>query len=100
MPALRQLEEPVLKLRGEVGVQTFGMDRDDDNVSLGLGCKWHRTSSQKRRCAWRSLYIWWATSLTHSPVSYLIDNPRRGLERDKERSLGDRMRRLSSCATV
>jgi len=31
------------------------MDLDDDNISYGLGRKWHRISSQERHGAWRSL---------------------------------------------
>jgi hypothetical protein len=51
VPTLHQVNELGLKLWGKVGVQPFGMDHDDDNISSGLGRKWHRTSSQEQRSA-------------------------------------------------
>jgi hypothetical protein len=56
VPTLHQVDEPGFKLWGKIGVQPFGMDLDDDNISAGLDRKWHRTSSQERRGAWRSRY--------------------------------------------
>jgi len=56
VPTLHQVDKLGFKLWGKIGVQPFGMDLDDDNISTGLGRKWHRTSSQERRRAWRSPY--------------------------------------------
>src|SRR4029434_9969491 len=56
MPTLHQVDELGFKFWGKIGVQPFGMDLDDDNISAGLDRKWHRTSSQERRGAWRSCY--------------------------------------------
>jgi hypothetical protein len=53
---LHQVDELGFKLWGKIGVQPFGMDLDDENISARLGRKWHRTSSQERRGAWRSRY--------------------------------------------
>ena len=71
VPTLHQVDELGLKLWCKVGIQPFGMELDDDNISLGLGCKWHRTSSQKRRGARRSLSLWWAISLPAVPYHSL-----------------------------
>jgi len=48
MPPLHQVDEPGFKLWGKIGVQPFGMDLDNDNISAELGRKGHRTSSQER----------------------------------------------------
>src|SRR5215475_8172712 len=36
VPTLHQVDEPGFKLWGKIGVQPFGMDLDDDNISAGL----------------------------------------------------------------
>src|SRR4029453_13540258 len=56
MPTLHQVDELGFKLWGKIGVQPFGLDLDAANISAGLDRKWHRTSSQERRGAWRSRY--------------------------------------------
>jgi hypothetical protein len=56
VPTLHQVDEPGFKLWGKIGVQPFSMNLDDDNISAGLGRKWHRTSSQERHGAWLSRY--------------------------------------------
>src|SRR5262245_53595516 len=56
VPTLHQMDEFGFKLWGKIGVQPCGMELNDDNITAGLGRKWHRTSSQERRRAWRSRY--------------------------------------------